>query len=183
MRIFRFQLYQRRSTNNSEARYDIANTLPLGRWGNRKSPERESARWDWAVVTVLIATSLLAVYPEQLIHRTGTHILTIVIGAFVLFFSMRLLITALLPYRDDEEVRLATPRSSRGLSGWRMWAGVVALGLSVGGFAFVGEISEGAGPMPLVRVLLVASVFVGLGLAGIVIAYLLLAAPLGLRSR
>jgi hypothetical protein len=53
--------------------------------------------------------------------------------------------------------------------------------VSIGALAFVGEMSEGANPMPLMRLLFVASVFVGLGLAGLVIAYAFLGTLLGLR--
>ena len=158
----------------------LAVTLGV-QWLIRKSPERESTRWGRTVVTVLLATCVLAVYPEQLIHRIDTHVLTVVIGDFVLFASMRVLLTALFPYRSDEQVSLPRARGSRSWSGWHTWTIVAGVGLLVGGFAFIGEMGEGAGAMPLFRVLLVACVFVGLGIGGIVIAYALLATPLGLQ--
>jgi hypothetical protein len=53
----------------------------------------------------------------------------------------------------------------------------------VGAFAFLGEMNEGGGSLPLIRLVFVASVFLGTGLSGILVAYALLGAPLGLGSR
>ena len=52
-----------------------------------------------------------------------------------------------------------------------------------GAFAFTGEMAEGSGAQSLGRLAFVASVFVGLGLAGLVIAYAFLGEPLGLTPR
>jgi hypothetical protein len=152
-------------------------------WLIGKSHERESTRWGRALVTALIATCVLAVYPEHLIHRIDTHLLTVVAGDVILFASIRVLLTAFFPDRSDERLSVPRARGGRALSSWHKWTIVVAVGVLVGGFAFVGEMSEGGGPMHLSHVLLVACVFVGLGLAGIVIAYALLATPLGLKSQ
>jgi hypothetical protein len=56
------------------------------------------------------------------------------------------------------------------------------LGLAVGVFSLIGEMSEGDGgrAIPLSRVLTVAAVFIGSGTAGWLIAYGLLKRPLGL---
>jgi hypothetical protein len=48
-------------------------------------PNAAAGRGGRAVFTTLLATSVLAVYPEQLINHTGTHLFTVVIAAFVLF--------------------------------------------------------------------------------------------------
>jgi hypothetical protein len=150
----------------------------------RKSQERvahtQSTLWVRAVLTTLLATCVLAVYPEQLIQSTGTHLLTVVIAAFVLFAPMRALIISLVPFNRNEGLTEAVPPGATVLRAWQRWGIVVVIGVSIGVFAFVGEMSEGANPMPLIRVLFIASVFVGLGLAGFVIAYAFLGTPLGL---
>ena len=126
---------------------------------------------------------MLAVYPEQLIQRASTHLLTVIIGDFVLFASMRVLLTSLVPYKGDEGLTGAVPREARVLNHWHRWSIVVTTGLLIGAFAFLGEMSEGGSAMPLIHLLIVASAFVGLGLAGLLIAYAFLETPLGLWSR
>ena len=150
-------------------------------WLVTKSQRRECTRWGRVLLTVLLAICVLGVYPENLIQRTSSHLVTVVIGDLVLFVSMRVLLTALFPYRRDEQLTLPTARGNTALSGWRTWIMVVVAGVLIGAFAFAGEMREGAGSIPLSRGLLVACVFVGLGLAGIVIAYAFLARPLGLQ--
>jgi hypothetical protein len=149
----------------------------------RQIADTQSAPWGKAVFAVLLATSVLAVYPEQWIQRTGTHLLTIVIGAFVLFAPMRVLLTSLVPYKGDQGLTGAVPTDARVLNPTHRWGIVVVAGLLIGAFAFLGEMSEGGGAMPLIRLLFVASVFLGLGLAGLLIAYAFLRTPLGLWSR
>lgn len=151
-------------------------------WLITKSQERECARWGTVLFTLLLATCVLGVYPENLIQRTGTHLATIVVGDLVLFASMRVLLTALFPYTEDKQLSVAVPGGKPVFSGWRAWIMVAVLGLLIGAFAFAGEMREGVGSISLPHGLLVASVFVGLGLAGIVIAYAFLAAPLGLQA-
>jgi hypothetical protein len=153
-------------------------------WLIRKSQERvahtHSTLLVRAVFTTLVATCALAVYPEQLIQSAGTHLLTVIIAAFVLFAPMRALIISLVPFNRKEGLAEAVPKGGSGISRWQRWGIVVVIGVSIGAFAFVGEMSEGANPMSLIRVLFVASVFVGLGVAGLVIAYAFLGTPLGL---
>jgi hypothetical protein len=96
---------------------------------------------------------------------------------------MRVLLTSLVPYTQDEGLTGAVPKGARVLNAWHRWGIVVVVGLLIGAFAFLGEMSEGRGAMPLIRLLFVASVFVGLGLAGLLIAYAFLGTPLGLGSR
>ena len=53
-------------------------------------------------------------------------------------------------------------------------------GAAFGTFAFLGELSEGPGTLPVARLLIVASVFLGLAIVGLLLAYLCLGVPLGL---
>ena len=78
---------------------------------------------------------------------------------------------------------MATPQGTKALTSWHRWGIVVVVGIAIGGSAFLAEMREGGDPMPLTRLLFVASVFVGLGLAGLLIAYAFLGPPLGLGSR
>lgn len=147
-----------------------------------KLPSTRSRPWKRASIAVALAILLLAVYPEQLIARTSTHLLTVIVGAFVLFAPMRSLLTVLIPYKADETRTDATPPSR--LSGPRLrWGLVLLVGALIGAFAFLGEMTEGGGGFAVLRLLFVASVFIGLGIAGFVIAYAFLGRPLGLGPR
>ena len=137
-----------------------------------------STRWGRAVLAALIATFVLTIYPERLIQRTDGHLLTIVIGNLVLFAPMRVMLTSLVPCERGEELS-----GTKLLTSWHRWGIVVVVGVLIGAFAFVGEMGEGISQLPMSRLLFVASVFVALGLAGLLIAYAFLGSALGLGLR
>ena len=155
----------------------------LIRASQEKPPEPGAKDWKAAVSATLLAIVVLAAYPEQLIHRTATHLLTVVAADIVLFAPMRPLLNALVPYKSDQgrmEKILARGQFSTAGQRW----GIAALaGALIGACAFLGEIAEGKGAVPLTRLAFVASVFIGLGLAGFLIAYAFLREPLGLGPR
>lgn len=140
-------------------------------------------QWGKAVLVTALATSALALYPEHLIQRTATHLLTVVIGDVLLFAPMRVLLMSFVPYRENVPLTGATQQHVRPLTGWQQWSMVVALGIVVGALIFIGEMSEGSGRLPLVRLLFVGSVYIGLALAGLLVAYAFLGSPLGLKAQ
>ena len=80
-------------------------------------------RWKAATRVSLLALLVLMAYPEHLIERTATHLLTIIVGAIVLFAPMRLLLRALVPYASKkEQMRQSSTgdESSGGRKGWRI---------------------------------------------------------------
>jgi hypothetical protein len=164
----------------------LAATLVV-QWLIRSSRHRllsiGSRRWGRVGAAGLLTMFVLAVYPEQLIQHTVTHLLTIVIGALILFAWMRVLLITLVPYKEDEELTGAMSHNTTGFARLHRWGMVILLGSSIGFLAFLAEISEGGAAMEPIRLFFVASVFVGLGLSGILVAYLFLATPLGLGSR
>lgn len=139
--------------------------------------------WGKALLATILATSALALYPEQLIQHTATHLLTVAIGDFLLFAPMRVLLISLVPYRENVGLSGAAQQRGRLLVGWHQWSIVVLFGVLIGAFIFIGEMSEGSGRLPLVRLLFVASVYIGLTLVGLLVAYAFLASPLGLKAR
>jgi hypothetical protein len=142
--------------------------LLLVRASRAALPERGPNRWTAAILASMVFPLILAIYPEQLIHVISTHLLTVVIGAIALFAPMRLILTAMVPYDPRIELKRRRGRFSSPRSRW----GIVLLaGILLGAFAFIGEMSEGGGGAPLGRLLLVASVFVGLAIAGLIVAY------------
>jgi len=141
-------------------------------------PKRAPSRWLGAASAALLALLILAVYPERAI-ATATQLFSVVAGAALLFAPMRPLLTALVPYDEGES---GTTRAS----GWyfnapQRWGAVLLVGLLIGGFLFSAEMREGAPPPA--RLLFVASVYVGLAVAGLLIAYASLGKPLGLAPR
>ncbi len=127
--------------------------------------------------------SVLVVYPERLIQNLATHLLTIVVGIIVLFAPMPMLLNALVPYQPGTRQQQKAHFNGDMVSTLRQWGMVLVLGMLVGMFAFLGEMSEGTGSQNLLRLLFVGSVFVGLSVTGIGIAYAFLKTPLGLGAR
>jgi len=152
----------------------------LIRASQEKPPERGAKDWKWAASATVLAIAVLAAYPEQLIHGTATHLLTVVVGAIVLFAPMRPLLNALVPYRSDQGRMEKIPARGRFSTAGQRWGIAALAGALVGACAFLGEIGESSGAVPMSRLAFVASVFVGLGLAGFLIAYAFLREPLGL---
>jgi hypothetical protein len=148
-----------------------------------KLPESGMQRWAGAAIAMSIAILVLALYPEQLINRTATHLFTVVAGDIVLFAPMRPLLNALVPYKADPSPIEMTPAYIRFSAAAQRWSIVLVVGGLIGAVAFLGEISEGGGAQPMGRLVFVASVFISLGLAGLLIAYALLGKPLGLGQR
>jgi len=105
-----------------------------------------------------------------------------VAGALLLFVPMRPLLSALVPLEASAPEGEAEAPSGWRRRGWLRWSAAAVLGLSVGVFAFVGEMSEGGVPS-VVKAAVVAAVFGGLGTAGLLIAYALIGKPLGLGER
>jgi hypothetical protein len=144
-----------------------ARSLPASEVGHRK----QAAVAVWAAVIVLVF------YPEQWIAHTAFHMFTVVASAAVLFGPTRLLLAVLVPY-DDEPCEPRSHSIAR-----RRWGPVLLVGVIVGVGAFAGEMSEGTGGMPIARLALVASEFVGLGTAGLLVAYACLSESLGIGQR
>jgi hypothetical protein len=83
------------------------------RTSQEKPPERGAKAWKAAASATVLAIMVLAAYPEQLIHGTATHLLTVVVGAIVLFAPTRPLLNELVPYKSDQgrmEKLAARPR-------------------------------------------------------------------------
>ena len=148
---------------------------------SRPLPGGDSQSWQRALAAVLIAILILLFYPERLVHYPATHLLTILIASCVVFAPMRMLLVALVPYHPREVGEATARNQSWNVS--RRWSVVLVIGLLFGASAFVGEMSEGGPALPVSRLLFVASVFTGLGTAGILLAYAFLGTPLGLGRR
>ena len=155
----------------------------LIRASQEKLPEGGMQHWTMAAVATLVAILVLALYPEQLINHTATHLLTVIAGDIVLFAPMRPLLNALVPYKADQGRMETAPARSRFTAAAQRWGIVLVVGGLIGAFVFWGEMSEGSSALPMGRLVFVASVFISLGLAGLLIAYAFLGKPLGLGQQ
>lgn len=142
-------------------------------WRGRQYTARRCIVAAAAVAAAMIA---LALYPERLIQNFGMHLLTCIAADLMLFGPMRPLLSALVPGDAAAAPASAGPAVPR-------WGIVLLVGMAVGVFAFLGEMTEGSGTLPALRVLLVAAVFIGLAVAGLLIAYAFVAKPLGFGAR
>lgn len=156
----------------------LAGAVVIVRYVTRSTAPAPRAAWTRAGIAGAAAVLVLALYPERLIRPTSTHLLSVVVGALLLFAPNRPLLGAFVPLdaaqRGSEHAGRRRP--------WLRWVVVVGIGLMVGVFAFLGEMSEGGAPSPA-QTALVAAVFLGLATAGVLIAYALLGEPLGLGGR
>jgi hypothetical protein len=111
-----------------------------------------------------------------MISGTTSHLFTIIVGDVLLFAPVAMLLRAWLPSPLDSISR-SDKRSSH--SRYLPLTLAAAAGLLAGAAAFLGEMSEGGATPPLHQLLFVAAVFLGLGMAGLLIGYLSLGRLLG----
>jgi hypothetical protein len=150
------------------------------------SGDRLASRPAFArAVAIWLATLLaLAVYPEQLILRTPGHLLTVVLGAVFLFAPVSALVRAWLPWPLEHSPEATSNRAHRkGKPRYVAFAAAAVIGLAIGAFAYLGEVSEDPVRPAASQMLLVGSVFLGLGCCGITIGYAFLGRLLGFDFR
>jgi hypothetical protein len=156
----------------------------LIRAAQQKLGEFGTTRWAVPASVTLLALLVLASYPEHLINPTATHLLTVVAAdAIVLCVPMRALLNAFVPYASGGERMEKLPARGRFLTAGQRWAIALLAGVLIGAFAFLGEMGEGSSALPWGRVVFIASVYITLGLVGILIAYASLGELLGLKPR
>lgn len=142
----------------------------------------------WARAGVVGATfvAVLAVYPSSLTSSTPGALFTVLAGVLLLFLPVRALLAALVPRPADGSSDVGRePGPSGPARGARPWAVVVGAGLVAGVLLVAVEFTSGPGAAapPLASLLFVASVYVGLETAGLLIGYALLRGPLDLMIR
>lgn len=135
----------------------------------RTPTQAGSTRWRRVAFTALLAIAVLIFCPEWPIDNNSTtaHILTVAIGALVLLVPMRLLLPELVPYRSDGH------RESSVASAAREWMSLVA-GVLMGAFGFWVNARNSGGALRHMHLAVVV-----LAIAGLLVAYSFLGAPLG----
>lgn len=144
--------------------------------GPAPSEATGSRMWMPALLTGSIFVIVLAVYPLAWIDTLIPHLFTCIVGDLLLFVPVAILTQALLPDTN------ASAAAARQRSSPFAWAGATLAAILIGAWLFLAEMMEG-GPPSLRMRLLVASVYIGLVVAGVLIALACLWRPLGLGRR
>jgi hypothetical protein len=131
-----------------------------------------------AVIVSLAAAVLLAFYPDGVRQSTLGALFTVIAGAIFLFAPMWALGLSLVPYPAEVKRNGAITLWTK-LSKYHVGF-VVLLGILMGLFLVFAESMEGGGGPNIPRFAFVASVYIGLETAGLLIGYGFLRKPLGL---
>ncbi|MDR3685979.1 MAG: hypothetical protein P4L93_03320 [Coriobacteriia bacterium] len=140
-----------------------------------------SARaWLRSAASSLVFVALLAVYPEVLRTSVAGELFTVLVGVALLVAPMRFLLLALVP--DLASAPNEPAITGRVVPSWLPWVAVSVAGIVVGLLLVSAEMfhDSGGSTPPVARLLLVASVYVGLEVAGLLVGYAMLRGPLGL---
>lgn len=137
----------------------------------------EAGSWRKVTIIFIIAILILALYPEFIIQSTVGELFTLFAGILLLFIPLSVLPGAFIPFNvesfDSSETRSCQMRT-------RLELVVVALlGVGIGIILLIGEWNGEGAPVPGLRILL-ASIFIGVPLVSLLIAYYCLRKPLAL---
>ncbi|HEX8992887.1 MAG TPA: hypothetical protein VF784_14500 [Anaerolineales bacterium] len=131
-------------------------------------------------LVILAAILVLALYPENRRAVVPGALLSVEVGALVLFAPLWALGTALMPEGAMEPILTRPPGATWGKYG-RHWGCAVVLAAMVGLLLVAAETTEGVGvPLPLSRLAFIASVYVGLEVVAVLIGFAFLRRWLGL---
>lgn len=150
----------------------------LIRFSIRDIPLAVTGSWKKAAVISIVTIVVLAFYPESIIQSTVGELCTLLVGILLLFVPLSALPAAFIPF--EIKPSMAGKPQQRRMPAWMQWGAIALLGICVGIVLLLGEWhGEGApGASPL-RIL-VASIFIGAPVVGLLIAYACLHKPLGL---
>jgi hypothetical protein len=148
------------------------------RFSVRDIPLAVTGSWKKAAALSIVAIAVLVLYPESMIQSIVGELCTLLVGILLLFVPLSALPAAFIPF--DITSSAAGKHQQHRMRPWMQWGAVVLLGLCVGIVLLVGEtIGEGA-PASLMLRILVASIFIGAPIVGLLIAYTCLRKPLAL---
>lgn len=148
----------------------VARTIGVAFWPRK---------WHKATLVSVAMVAILAFYPEQLIHTNVGELLTVVVGAVLLYVPMWAWGEALVP--SPAERHQKTQVRSR-LAHWMV---VILVAMGIGLVLVLGESTESGGGsggrgIQVLHALHVVAVYVGLEVAAVLIGYGLLKNHLGL---
>lgn len=143
------------------------------------APQQRERTAPSPLIVAALFVAMLGFYPEHLINRLSTHLLTVLLGDLFLFVPVAAFLRFLFP---DPQLAPHEQSNSPGV-GRYAWIGAMLISLLIGVGLFVAEMTEGgAGIPPIRKRLFVASVYIGLTMTGTLIALAVLGRLLGLRN-
>jgi hypothetical protein len=133
--------------------------------------------WKKFLIISIIVIAVLTIYPEFIIQSTIGELFTLLVGILILFFWMSALPEAFIPFNIESfDSTITQPHK---MSIRKEIVAVVLLGIGIGTVVLIGEWSGEGAPAPEHRIIL-ASIFIGVPLVSLLIAYYLLRKPLAL---
>ena len=137
----------------------------------------EKSSWKKFLISSLIVIVVLAIYPEFIIQTIIGELLTLLAGILVLFSLISTLPEAFIPFNIESFDSNKTQPQQRSIR--KELVAVVLLGIGIGIALLIGEWSGGGVPAPEHKIM-VASIFIGMALVSLLIAYYCLRKPLAL---
>ena len=134
----------------------------------------EPKLWKKPLLVSILAALILFLYPERAIESTPGALLTVIVGAFLLFLPLRAWAEVLSPARANRPNILPL--------GW-LWAGVIVAGIGLGLAVVFLELTQDGGTFDLANQAFIIAVYIGLEVAGVMIGYTFLGKFLGLFER
>lgn len=136
---------------------------------------------NWATPSAVLLAVLLCLwfFPESVIHNLPLHLITCDLADVLLVAPVAFFALAIFP--DQLSATSHVARTSRSLGTVSRWTIVALLGLAIGVAAFLTEVRGSAASIPFTRIALVSSVYMYLGLSGLLIVYGFLRKPLGFQ--
>ena len=136
--------------------------------------------WKKALITALVCSAILVLFPEAVIHRVILHFIAIVLGFVLVAAPQAAFATVLLPCNTAEVGKAGIAGLSRSRL-WLQWSLVTLSGIAIGAILLLEEIFvDGAGKAPLMQVVLVSCMFIGAGTALFLVAFAFYRKPLGI---
>ncbi len=148
------------------------------RFSVRDMPLAVTGSWKKAAAISIVAIAVLALYPESLIQSTVGELCTLLAGILLLFVPLSVLPPVFIPF--DITPSAAGSHQQRQMRAWMQWGAIALLGLCMGIVLLLGEWNGEGAPLPLPLKIMVASIFIGASIIGLLIAYACLRKPLGL---
>lgn len=133
-----------------------------------------------AILVGLASSVVLALFPESLMQSIPFHLLAIVLGFLLIVVPLQDAVVALVPLPVYENtMERASEQATR--RPFLQWIGAALGGAAIGAIALAGEIfGEGSGTMLAIQVLVVSAIFVGSGMAALLVGFAFFRKPLGL---
>ena len=137
----------------------------------------DKSSWKKFLIISIIGIAVLVIYPEFIIQSIIGELFTLLVGIVILFFLISALPEAFIPFNIKSFD--STKTQPRQIHIQKELVAVVLFGIGIGIAILIGEWSGEGAPAPEHRILL-ASIFIGMPLISLLIAYYCLRKPLAL---